>query len=171
MKKCPLCQCEKIFLVWKNKKYKLLKCKNCEILFLYPFPENPEEIYTREYFERWYLRNYRRRKIVFERLWKKIEEFFPEKGKLLDIGCGIGIFLDLMKSKGWDVYGQDISAFAVEYCKKKGYKVFKGNLGDVKISEKFDLITMFDVIAHVKYPLNYFVMCKKLLNKDTFLIV
>jgi len=130
-----------------------------------------EKIYNRDYFKKWYLRYYESRKQYFKNLIEKLKNYLPEKGKMLDIGCGVGIFMDIMKENGWDVYGQDISPFAVEYCEKKGYKVFKGNLSDIKISEKFDLITMLDVIAHIENPVSYIKICAKLLKPGGYLII
>jgi len=40
-------------------------------------------------------------------------------GKVLDIGCGHGLFLDLLKSIGWDTYGLEISPKAVEFCQPR----------------------------------------------------
>jgi len=169
MVNCSLCKSESK-LIWKEKNYKLYRCLNCKVVFLYPVPET-EKIYNRDYFEKWYLRYYDKRKQYFKNLIEKLQNYLPEKGKILDIGCGVGIFLDIMKENGWDVCGQDISPFAVEYCKKKGFRVFKGNVSDIKISEKFNLITMFDVIAHIPNPLHYLEKTYKLLKKNGILII
>lgn len=171
MVRCPVCQYNGAKLIWKEKKYRVFKCLKCKIAFLNPVPSEIEKIYQKEYFERWYLKYYGERKRYFEKLIEKLNKFLPEKGKLLDIGCGVGIFLDLMKEKGYEVYGQDISTFAVKYCEEKGYKIFKGNFLGIKISEKFDVITMFDVIAHLQQPLEYLKKCKKLLKPKGVLII
>ena len=37
---------------------------------------------------------------------------------LLDIGCAMGPFIDAAADSGWQVYGTDVSAQAVEYVQK-----------------------------------------------------
>ena len=165
---CPLCKSESK-LIWKERKYKVYRCLNCKVAFLYPVPET-EKIYNRDYFEKWYLKYYEERKQYFKNLIEKLKNYFPEKGKILDIGCGAGIFLDIMKEMDWDVYGQDISPFAVKYCENKGYTVYK-NLSEINKEGTFDVITMFDVIAHIPDPLLYLNQCRKLLKKGGILII
>lgn len=168
---CPICKNES-FLIWEEKKYKVYRCRNCSSAFLYPFPENPEKIYDEKYFGDWYLKYYKERKKYFEELWKKIENLIPEKGKLLDIGCGIGIFMDVAKKKGWEVSGQDISPFAVDYCRKKGYVVYNKPMTEINIPENsFDVITIFDVIAHLQNPIEYIEKAKKILKPQGLLII
>src|SRR4030095_8590775 len=45
-------------------------------------------------------------------------------GSLLDMGCGTGRFLSLMKDAGWNTYGTEISRKAVEIAKGNGHQVF-----------------------------------------------
>jgi len=172
MGKCPICKSERNVLIWHEKKYRIFKCENCNVSFLHPVPKNPEKIYNREYFEKWYLKYYRRRKEYLRKLWERVKPFIIEKGKALDIGCGIGIFLEILKEDGWEAYGQEISPFAIDFCKKKGFKIYTRPLDECDIpSDSFDLITMWDVIAHLKNPVLYLEICRKILKKNgTFVI-
>lgn len=169
MVKCLFCKGESKLRI-RIKNWKVYKCKNCGVSFLYPLIENAEKIYNQKYFEKWYIPFYEERKKYFEKLYLILKNSLPEKGKLLDIGCGIGIFLDLMREKGYDVYGQDVSPFAVDYCRSKNFIVFQ-ELLNFKFENEFDIITMIDVIAHIKNPLIYLQKCKKLLKPDGILII
>jgi 2-polyprenyl-3-methyl-5-hydroxy-6-metoxy-1,4-benzoquinol methylase len=168
---CPVCKGEsKKFLKIKN--FEIFRCKSCRVLFLYPFPEKIEEIYNDDYFKKWYLKFYGERKKYLENLWEKIKRYAPKKGKVLDIGCGVGIWLEVLKEKGFEVCGQDISNFAVDFCKKKRIYIYNQNLTEIDLPENtFDLITMFDVIAHLKTPLEYLKKCKKILKKEGTIII
>jgi len=69
--------------------------------------------------------------------------------EVLDIGCGLGYFLDNMAASCKDVYGVELSEYASQYCKGKGLKVYNTSLEDFRTEQKFDLITAWEVIEHV----------------------
>jgi len=168
---CPVCK-GKSYLIWRERKYRVYRCRHCSLCFLHPLPENPSTIYNEEYFKRWYIRYYNERRTYITKLFSIFEKYIPPKGKLLDVGCGIGILLDVAKEQGYDVYGQDVSPFAVNYCREKGYKVFDKPLTQLNLPEaSFDIITILDVIAHLKDPVSYIEDCRKLLKPGGYLII
>ncbi len=81
-------------------------------------------------------------------------ESFRKTANLLDVGCGDGHFLDVAKNRGWNVYGTEYTAEAVNICEAKGIKMFQGSLptGPFDMAE-FDVVTSFEVIEHVQNPL------------------
>lgn len=77
-------------------------------------------------------------------------------GKVLDLGCGDGLFMEFLKKKGCDVKGVDISPKAVERCIKKGLDAvvldFDGK--DLPFENgQFDTVVMLDVLEHLYFPL------------------
>ncbi|MCK9265600.1 class I SAM-dependent methyltransferase [bacterium] len=171
MVKCSICS-NKSKLVWRDSKYKLYKCKNCETAFLYPLPPHPEKIYDKNYFHKWYINYYLERKRYLIKLLSKIENYVKLKGKLLDVGCGIGILLEVAEEKGCEVYGQEVSSFAASYSQEKGFTVNQISLSEARLPENyFDIITIFDVLAHLEDPLSYLKSCKKLLKPGGVIII
>ncbi|MBI1824728.1 MAG: class I SAM-dependent methyltransferase [Nitrospirae bacterium] len=76
-------------------------------------------------------------------------------GKLLDVGCGGGRFLNRMKKKGWEVEGIERDPLAVERVSKK-YRipVTTGTLPESGYpSGYFDVITLSHMIEHEHDPL------------------
>ena len=71
-------------------------------------------------------------------------------GKILDIGCGTGDFLDICKSNGWDILGIEPDDKAREITENK---LGIGVLNPSQITElfegSFDLVTMWHVLEHV----------------------
>jgi len=161
---CPVC-CGTSYLVWQEGQYNAYRCEKCRIVFLHPFPQDPLKIYNDDYFNRWYVKYYPQRREYIEKLFSGIESYAGAGGKLLDVGCGTGILMEVAKERGWDVCGQDVSRFAVGYCRKKGFEVYDKSLPELSLPENsFDLITMFDVIAHLEDPLSYVNSCRRLLK-------
>jgi|TARA_B110000259_G_scaffold178988_1_gene217941 SAM-dependent methyltransferase len=70
--------------------------------------------------------------------------------KILDVGCGNGENLELIKSWGYlNIYGTDIAPQMVEECKLKNLNVV---LDTDLASNNFDLILFSHVIEHIDYP-------------------
>lgn len=85
-------------------------------------------------------------------------------GKILDIGCGSGETLGLLKSIGWDVYGTDIDAGAIKAARERGLQnVSLGGYIDLRKfpDNHFDAIRLYHVIEHLDDPMS----CLKLTYK------
>ena len=78
-----------------------------------------------------------------------------QKLKLLDIGCGEGSFVFDATKKGYDAYGIDLSPDRVKAGTSR-YKLENrltaGNIDDINLDTKYDIITLWDVIEHVESP-------------------
>ncbi len=78
----------------------------------------------------------------------------PEKGRMLDVGCGDGSVLKLAQELGWNAQGVDFDAQAVDTARRKGLSVRLGGLAEQRYpDESFDLVLMGHVIEHVHDPL------------------
>jgi SAM-dependent methyltransferase len=71
------------------------------------------------------------------------------KLKILDVGCGTGANLEMLKQFG-EAEGVDVSDDALEFCKLKGLKAHKGLAESLPFAdESFDLVTALDVVEHL----------------------
>jgi SAM-dependent methyltransferase len=81
----------------------------------------------------------------------ELEKVRGGPGTLLDIGCSVGVFLDVARSRGWDVTGVEPGASARERAAAQfGLDVY-ADLADVG-EETFDAVTFWEVVEHVKRP-------------------
>jgi len=85
-----------------------------------------------------------------------LEELLPYRrnGRLLDIGCSAGAFLDAAARAGWQPTGVELSKSAAAYAREqRGLDVRAGTLASVDFgTERFDAVVMLDVIEHVFDP-------------------
>lgn len=74
--------------------------------------------------------------------------------RLLDIGCGWGEYLVLMRQLGWDVIGVERSSQAVKLAREQlGLDVRQGELQWQRFPEEaFDVVTFWDVLEHLEGP-------------------
>jgi len=80
--------------------------------------------------------------------------------KALDVGCGYGYVMDMLKSFGYAVFGIDVSCYALRRAKEllsKRSRQFTLLVHDIQkplpLRIKFDLITCFEVLEHLPKPL------------------
>jgi 2-polyprenyl-3-methyl-5-hydroxy-6-metoxy-1,4-benzoquinol methylase len=95
-----------------------------------------------------------------------------DKGRLLDVGCGNGWFLDQMRQLGWDVVGIEPDGEAASVAHEKlGLEVFHGSLEEAKFPEgHFDAITMNHVIEHAIDPVGLLKECHRILRPSGKLV-
>lgn len=94
-----------------------------------------------------------------------------EKMKLLDIGCGSGLFLMEAKKKGFDIDGVDFSKDALEAKKIFNDNIFIGDFLEIDFPEKsYDIITLFYVFEHLQSPQEIFKKINKILREDGIVI-
>ena len=92
-----------------------------------------------------------------------------EKPNVLDVGSGYGFFRKVLNEKGWHHDGVDLSAYAINICEKEfHFTTFKGTIEEFyeKTNQKYDIITMWDIIEHVDDPIAMLCTVNKLLKKD-----
>jgi O-antigen chain-terminating methyltransferase len=112
---------------------------------------------------------------VVRRIQRPFVEFFRGAAPVLDIGCGRGIFLQLLSEAGIDAIGLDHSDEAVALCRQKGFQVHREN-AQVYLGRnpgKFGGIFCSHVIEHMAYDdaLAFLQLCHDSLRNDGVLVL
>ena len=75
---------------------------------------------------------------------------YPDRGALLDLGCGNGSFLERAVEMGWDALGCEPDENAVAVCRGAGLEVVHGDVFTGELDGRaFDVVTVSHVIEHV----------------------
>lgn len=157
----------------KDHTFTIMGCNACGLLFLNPRPSRVEigRYYPEDYYDQFppyynpdstthrLKRLYRKCLDVFKHRQlkekrKRVERYGPEKGRILDIGCANGDYLNYMKSAGWEVAGVEISKAMCEYARcRYDINVFNGMLEQAAFeSDSFDAVTMWSSLEHTHDP-------------------
>lgn len=181
---CPICNklnwTEELFIEDSSK---IVRCNKCELIFVNSQPiyedlkqENIEiNIGSQVSFSKGikdYV-NFEFAHISKAKIWLKIICNYKKKGKILDVGCSTGYFLKVLNKQGYKTFGVEVSRIACEYGKENfGLNIFCGDINSANFGEKeFDIITMFNVLSHLRDPRNVFEEASRILKEDGFLVI
>ena len=163
-KNCILCASVSLKNLKGYEEHYLVKCQSCKFVFCEPIPTERE---LEKHYEN-YGRNDYLYPLTIKRYHEILDSFEPYRktNKLIDVGCGIGYFLEEAKKRGWEVFGTEFTDEAIEICSKKGIKMNKGVLNPNNYdSQEFDVITSFEVIEHINNPQEELANFYKILRK------
>ena len=98
---------------------------------------------------------------------------FRGEGRILDVGCGTGKDLRLLRERGWDAYGVEFSPVAVDYAKRKyGLNVTLGDLSSARYESKFfDVVFFNHSLEHMYDPLETLREAHRILKPDGLLLI
>jgi len=166
-----------------RKQFAVLRCRQCGLMRLDPQP-SPEELrryYPEAYWfapdrsfvgrmEEWYRRAVLRGHVRFmERALRSSRA----RGPLLDVGCGGGLFLGMMRRRGFRVVGLDFSRDAAALAwRRQGVPAVAADLEHAPfLPGSFAGITMSHVMEHLPDPCAYLAAAHRLLEPDGRLVV
>ena len=167
---CLVCQSLDQLESFKWSHYNIIHCKNCQLDFCSEMIEKEEggnsspvhlegiammanSYYKTEKLSKFY---------AIKR--KKLYEKFLNRNckKVLEVGCGPGVFFKPWKELNVDWVGIDINPYWKEFGAQN--KVPISNVSTDFLSEKYDVIMAHQVIEHVEKPILFMKSIKKLLN-------
>lgn len=168
--KCLICNHASLESLKGYESHFLSRCSNCGFVFATRRPTDEE--LSAHYNN--YSRNDYLSPITIKRYHEILDRFEAVRStnRLLDVGCGIGYFLDVAKQRGWEVYGTEYTDKAIEICAAKGITMHKGVLDPKNYpAESFDVITSFEVIEHINQPNPEIANMASLLRKGGYLYI
>jgi SAM-dependent methyltransferase len=160
--------------------YHVVRCAGCGLLFRHPGirPERLGDLYSSGHYAGFLAGAYTRKRIRRYRVTMEPFGRLFRRGRgrrLLDFGCGNGLFLEIAHRRGFDCYGVDLAADAVEVARRKpsGRHAYHGAPMDVPevAAGGFEVVTMWSVLAHLARPLDDLTMLRSLLAPDGVLLL
>ena len=158
------------------------KCRECGNVYLDPRPDVSEfeRIYTGEYHsleftqEKFSLIHRVRSKLEAGRLLRYCEGAGPD-ARILDVGCGDGFHLDLLRRfgpKGWTLEGVDLDVRAVQVAARRGITVHQGTIEDLDLGEnRYDVVYTIMTVEHVAHPDRMLAAIHRLLKPGGRLVI
>jgi len=186
---CPVCGSAEINPLLTVKDHSVSKedfviwqCSNCSLRFT---QDVPDEVSIGRYYQSSdYISHSNTSKGLINQLYQKVRNYTLDRkakliigqtvkqGKILDLGAGVGAFLNTMKEKGWEVTGIEPDAGARQQAKN----LFNIDLRETDVlnqlpENSFDAITLWHVLEHVHQLHAYVERLKNLLKADGKLFI
>lgn len=178
-----------------REEFEYVECSNCGCLFIKEIPENIDKYYDINYAphvdkttpidkitEKIYAMYLANNKIIkfiqrdnvtiTSKFWNSLSSngIINKNSSILDVGCGNGHFLSLLKKGGFkDLTGVDL--FIDEKNMPNDIKIFQSSLEDFNLRRKYDLITSNHSFEHMDNQLKNLKCLEGLLNDNGTLII
>lgn len=158
------------------------QCRSCSLVYLDPRPSVSEfeTIYPSTY----HAFDFSKKEygFVFKvRSWLEAQRTLkrckglPDHARILDVGCGDGFHLKLLKEYGnktWELEGIDLDKRAIAAAKESGITAHLGSVETIDLpDEHYDFIFMIQTIEHVEAPDKVLGAIYRLLKKGGKLVI
>lgn len=154
----------------------IVRCRQCGLVYANPRDKDISAIYCTVGEDNYYFFSREDRLATSENDYNHLEEVASQqvikRGKILDVGCSYGFFMDVAKNHGWDVYGCELSKKQSSFARQRHINVFNQELKFCPFEKDyFDVITLFDVIEHLASPSSFLMEAKSFLKPGGLLVV
>jgi len=179
-KQCPICKSRAHFK-FKLRGFNLYQCLTCLHQFFSPHPSKIRKIYEKEKyyrdsqkfpsFSKQDHRNFPQCKTFTSRLSEIRSLLDLKQPKILDVGCGAGLFVKICNQQKIKATGIDFSKTAIRLAKKLKSNCYHQDFLKDMADSCFDVITMFDVLEHLVNPSAFLKKAHSALKKKGVLIL
>jgi 2-polyprenyl-3-methyl-5-hydroxy-6-metoxy-1,4-benzoquinol methylase len=178
---CPICNSNLYQEKYNIHTWHIVACTNCAFVYTNPRLTNEAviELYKQDYFHNQqfgytdYNDNPHLKKMNFKKWIKDASPFFSEKENLkaLDIGCAAGFGISAYENLNIKADGLEIDPNYVKELVAKGYNIYDKPLLENNFTNKYDIVSLFDVVEHLTDLHANFETLKNLLNDNGILII
>ena len=178
---CILCNSPKRELLFQQGNWNVYRCSSCGLGLLDPQPSQNElyELYRSSYFHDQYDDGLEpsspemAKRLSSESHRIRFFRGLKKQGTVLDIGCGMGYFLNACRTYGYNVEGVDISDDSASYVRESlNIPVRTGPIESLHYeSESIDIITMWHFLEHAADPRVYLKKAWQWLKPEGLLVI
>lgn len=141
-------------------RFNIVKCRNCDLIYVNPQPDDSEvKVVYEVLYDKLTPSDETRRQRRIERRQEELEklqliERHTTKGRILDVGTGLAVFLEVAREWGWRVWGLEINKSYASYAQNQ----LKLNVQQLTLREAhfpsgfFDVVNMDNVLEHLTNP-------------------
>jgi SAM-dependent methyltransferase len=170
---CPLCGSDRFARLFTKQGFDFVRCEECRLVYVNPQLKESivlDEYRTAETLDIWFdvLTSERQLAMDREKFGEVLGHLEPHRGegRLLDVGCSIGLFLDLARERGWQTLGIEFAGRALDYARETyGLEVLEVPLEEAGFDDDaFDAVGLLSVLEHTNDPRRVLAECRRVLH-------
>ncbi|MBT8496549.1 MAG: class I SAM-dependent methyltransferase [Deltaproteobacteria bacterium] len=181
---CPVCGCDDAtsgFAAHREKlepgdpddRFDYLQCSGCESYFI---AELPSQELLASYYENdsYHTQGDDDATVELSRIrsfYYRLIHPLATRGRLLDIGCGPGLFLEYARARGYEALGAEFSESSARAARHRGFEVHRLDALDEIGAQSIDLISMIHVLEHLEKPSDVIGQAGRLLRPGGQLVI
>lgn len=151
--------------------YRILRCGRCGLIWTDPLLDQAVTLM----FEDVYKANEAAQKDRFRKQLKmylsKAKAGNPRNLRILEVGSGLGFFLDVCEEFGIQAEGCDIAENSILYANRERKRVRWGTLDGYYAGKNFDAIFAFNLIEHLPHPKQFLIDADRALKPGGTLVL
>jgi 2-polyprenyl-3-methyl-5-hydroxy-6-metoxy-1,4-benzoquinol methylase len=175
---CPVCGSVENEPLFVKHGFTFVRCTRCAVVYVNPQLEEEqvlEEYRTAATNDLWFevLTSERQQELDRAKFAEVLDALEAHRGRLLDVGCSIGLFLHLAQERGWEVTGLEPAPRAREHARAVyGLDVREETLDEAGLPDGgFDAVALLSVLEHAAQPLALLRECSRVLRPGGALYV
>ncbi|MBA4417893.1 MAG: hypothetical protein C0392_08290 [Syntrophus sp. (in: bacteria)] len=182
---CIICGSNEYAVLYKkniSQIHQIVKCSKCGLMYACPQVFSPSDLYGEENaplspevieHHAQYKRKQHNQLPDYIKIARTIDAMKPEKGRLLEIGPNLGVFLNYLKEDGWDTVGIEPDRYFGDYAQKYyNLNIHQTTLEESAFeAESLDVVIMLHVIEHLPDPASSCGMIHRMLKKGGVFVV
>jgi SAM-dependent methyltransferase len=174
--RCPLCSGARNSLIFEKDGYELVRCQTCALVYVANLPPDSDVTSIYSFSSGYHIELADRDASAIAAHSRTAGRYLRllaahrHPGRILDVGCSVGIFLEAARAGGWEAYGVELSDDTAAAARARGLDVVTGTLANARFpAENFDAVTFWDVLEHLRDPVPTLFLANKLLVQDGIL--
>jgi 2-polyprenyl-3-methyl-5-hydroxy-6-metoxy-1,4-benzoquinol methylase len=170
---CPLCGSGVHSTLFHKQGFTFVRCGSCRLVFVNPQLRESvllEEYRTAQTADLWFdvLTSERQLELDRAKFAEILDRLEPYRGagRVLDVGCSIGLFLALARERGWQGLGLDVARRAIAYAREHfGLEILEATLDGAALAPaSFDAVVLLSVLEHATAPRSMLAECARVLR-------